>query len=197
MFLFPSFEVPWSLKFLTTLPWRLSKYDSLVDSYGFSASQGLFYSSWPRASISLHIYLLILTVCQRVLGYSMPSGKGICTIASYGYGYVWNVHQFSIEIKHRNLEIRKTRNDFFVQVGNFLLPSSLKVFRHKEREAHSFYPGFFICTPPSRAAPTTRPRELAKANRLVRYLVSTLLSNFLQVPKIFRACPVRDVIRTV
>ena len=36
----------------------------------------------------------------------------------------------SIKIEHRNLEIRKTRNDFFVQVRNILLPLSLKVFRH-------------------------------------------------------------------
>ena len=53
----------------------------------------------------------------------------------------------SIKIEHRNLETRKTRNDFSVQVRNFLLPLSLKVFRHKERDTHSFYSGFFICTP--------------------------------------------------
>ena len=66
----------------------------------------------------------------------------MCTITRYGY--VWNVHRMSIKIEHRNLEIRKTRNDFFVQVQNFLLPLSLKVLRHKEGEAQSFYPGFFI-----------------------------------------------------
>ena len=70
----------------------------------------------------------------------------LCIIARYGN--VWNVHGMSIKIEHRNLEIRKTRNDFFVQVRNFLLPLSLKVLRHKEREAHSFYPGFFICPHP-------------------------------------------------
>ena len=52
-----------------------------------------------------------------------------------------------IYIEHRNLEIRKTRNDFSVQVRNLLLPLSLR-FRHKEREAQSFYAGFFICPPP-------------------------------------------------
>ena len=57
---------------------------------------------------------------------------------------VWNVHRMSIKIKHRNLEIRKTRNDFSVYVRNFLLPLSLKVLRHKERDTHSFYSGFFI-----------------------------------------------------
>ena len=58
------------------------------------------------------------------------------------YGYVWNVHRMSVKIKHRNLEIRKTHNDFFVQVLNFLFPLSLKVLRHKERDTHSFYSGF-------------------------------------------------------
>ena len=37
------------------------------------------------------------------------------------YIYIYN-------IEHRDLEIRKTRNDFSVQVRNFLLPLSLKVF---------------------------------------------------------------------
>ena len=49
-----------------------------------------------------------------------------------------------IYIEHRNLEIRKTRNDFWVQVRNFLLPLSFKVLRHKEMDTHSFYSGFFI-----------------------------------------------------
>ena len=100
----------------------------------------------------------------------------------------------SIKIEHRNLEIRKTLNDFVVQVRNFLLPLSLKVFRHKEREAQSFYFGFFICLPPPRAMPATRPRKLAEANCLLPRQVSTLLS--LQIPKILRVLPVRHVIRT-
>ena len=50
---------------------------------------------------------------------------------------MWNVHRMSIKIEHRNLEIRKTRNDFSVQVRNFLLPLSLKIFRHKGRERHN------------------------------------------------------------
>ena len=63
------------------------------------------------------------------------------------YGHVWNVRRISIKIEHRNLETRKTLDDFFVQVRNFLLPLSLKVLRHKKREAQSFYSGFFICPP--------------------------------------------------
>ena len=69
---------------------------------------------------------------------------------------VWNVHQMSIKIEHRNLEIRKTLNDFFVQVWNLLLPLSLKVLRHKEREAQSFYCGFFYLPPTTRVAPATK-----------------------------------------
>ena len=65
---------------------------------------------------------------------------------SYIYIYIYKAD-------HRNLEIRKTRNDFSVQVRNFLLPLSLKVLRHKEREAQYFYPGFFICTPSVRHQP--------------------------------------------
>ena len=48
---------------------------------------------------------------------------------------------------HRTYESRNTKNtyDFLVQVRNFLLPLSLKVLRHKERDTHSFYSGFSIC----------------------------------------------------
>ena len=84
--------------------------------------------------------------------------------------YTWTCEMYMgrslhIYIEHRNLETRKTLDDFFVQVRNFLLSLSLKVLRHKERETQSFYSGFFIC-PLTRVAPATRPRELAKANLL-------------------------------
>ena len=69
-----------------------------------------------------------------------------------------------IYIKHRNLEIRKTRNDFSVQVRNFLLPLSLKVLRHKERDTHSFYSSLFISHPPSRATPAQGLREQVKVD---------------------------------
>ena len=99
-----------------------------------------------------------------------------------------NVHGMFIYIyiEHGNLETRKTRNDFFVQVRNFLLPLSLKVLRHKEGEARSFYSGFFSCPPPhthTRVAPATNvsaskrkpmrllPRQVS--SQLVRCLVST------------------------
>ena len=71
---------------------------------------------------------------------------------------MWNVHIMFIYIyiEHRNPETRKTLDDFLIQVRNFLLPFSLKVLRHKERDTHSFYSAFFICPPPSRAAPVAR-----------------------------------------
>ena len=66
-----------------------------------------------------------------------------------------------------------------------------------EREARSFYSGFFICPPsPSRATPAQGLREQAKVNCLVRCPVLNS-TNFLQIPKILRALPVRDVIRTL
>ena len=61
---------------------------------------------------------------------------------------MWNVHRMAIKIEQRNLDIRKTGNDFSVQVRNFLLSLSLKVFRHKERDKHSFYSGFLFHHPP-------------------------------------------------
>ena len=57
---------------------------------------------------------------------------------------------------HRTSRNTKNSYDFLVQVRNFLLPLSLKVLRNKERDTHSFYSGFSICSPPSRAAPVAR-----------------------------------------
>ena len=75
--------------------------------------------------------------------------------------YTWTCEMYMgrslhIYIEHRILETRKTLDDFFVQVRNFWLSLSLKVLRHKERDAYSFYSGFFICPPPTRVAPTTK-----------------------------------------
>ena len=86
----------------------------------------------------------------------------------YLYIYIYNT-------EYRNLEIRKTRNNFSVQVRNFLLPLSLKVLRHKERDTHSFYSGFFIC-PLSHATPAQGLHEQAKVNRLLPRQVSSQLS---------------------
>ena len=88
----------------------------------------------------------------------------------------------SIKIEHRNLEIRKTRNDFSIQVRNVLLPLNLKVLRHKEREAQSFYLGFFVCPHPISCG--TRHKgllEQAKANRLPPRQVSSQLTDFFKI----------------
>ena len=97
---------------------------------------------------------------------------------------------------HKNVETQKNTYDFSVQVRKILLPLSLKVFRYKEREAQSFYPGFFIRPPSFRATPAQGLREQAKVSpsRPVSSLNST---NFLQIPKILRALPVCDVTRTL
>ena len=96
----------------------------------------------------------------------------------YIYIYIYNIEQ-------RNLETRKTRNDFPVQLRNFLLPFILKVFRHKEREreAQSFNSGFFIC--PLLHFVRHLPKASAskrKSTLLVRCLVSTLLT-YIEFPK--------------
>ena len=56
----------------------------------------------------------------------------------------------------------KNTYDFLVQARNLLLPLSLKVLRHKERDTHSFYSGFFICSPIS-CAPVTRPPRASES----------------------------------
>ena len=118
-------------------------------------------------------YCKIIRVMINLIGYF------ICVP---WYGYVWNVHRKSIKIEHRNLEIRKTCNDFFVQVRNFLLHSSLKVFRHKEREAQSFYAGFFIFPPPQTCGTRHNDlREQAKTNRLPSRQVSSQLTDFFKI----------------
>ena len=98
-----------------------------------------------------------------------------CTI-----GISWLCVKSTLNVhKDRTLESRNSKNtyDFLVQVGNFLLPLSLKVLRYKERYTHSFYSGFFIC-PPSHATPAQGLREQAKINRLLARQVSTLLTDW-------------------
>ena len=92
--------------------------------------------------------------------------SSFCTIARYEY--VWNGHSMFIYIYITwNIGISKQKNtcDFLVQVWNFLLPLSLKVLQHKERDTHSFYSGFFI--------PPHLMRHLPKASASKRK--STLL----------------------
>ena len=50
----------------------------------------------------------------------------------------------------------------------FLLPLSLKVLRIKERDRHSFYSGFSICTPQHVWRPLQGHCELAKVTLLLR-----------------------------
>ena len=89
----------------------------------------------------------------------------------------------------------KNTYDFLVQVRNFLLPLSLKVLRHKERDTHSFYSGFFICTPQHVRHPPQGLWPGPKVNRLPLALELNS-TNFFKIPKILRAFSVHDVIRT-
>ena len=97
---------------------------------------------------------------------------------------VWNVHRMSIKIEHKNLEIRKTRNDFSVQVRNLLLPLSLKVLWHKD-QIHNLSILAFSSPPPSpqhvwhppqrspRASESQPSSPKAGSTLLLRCLVST------------------------
>ena len=95
-----------------------------------------------------------------------------------------NVHEMFITYIHRTQESRNPKNtyDFLVHVRNFLLPLSLKVLRHKERDTHSFYSGFSICPPPNTCTPVQGLREQAKVNCLLPRQVSTELT-FSKIPK--------------
>ena len=105
-------------------------------------------------------------------------------------------HIYNVE--HRNLETRKNTYDFLVQVRNFLLPLSLKVLRHKERDTHSFYSGFSIAPPPHLVRHLPKAlHEQAKVNRLLPRQDSTELTDFFKISKILCAFPVRDVTRTL
>ena len=56
----------------------------------------------------------------------------------------------------------KNTYDFLVQVRNFLLPLSLKVLRHKERDTHSFFSGFSI-SPPNTCAPVAMTLQASES----------------------------------
>ena len=95
----------------------------------------------------------------------------------------WNVHRTFITYIHRTLKSRNTKNtyNFLVQVRNLLLPLSLKVLRHKERDAHSFYSGFSICPPPNTCG--TRHKATASERKLPFFFgpqdsTNWLFSNF-------------------
>ena len=108
---------------------------------------------------------------------------------------MWNVHRMFIAYITYNIGIPKhEKHDFLVQVRNFLLPLSLKVFRHKEREAQSFYASFFICIRQHVWHPPQGHCELAKVTLLLptARFNSTDFSQISQNPP--RALPVHDVI---
>ena len=76
-----------------------------------------------------------------------------------------------IYIEHRNLEIRKTRNDFSVQVRTFLLPLSLKVLRHKERGTTFLFWLFHLPHPPQRSprATESQPSRAVSSSQLTDF----------------------------
>ena len=106
-----------------------------------------------------------------------------CTIAIYMN--MRNVHEMFITYIHRTSGSQNTKNtyDSSVQVRSFLLPLSLKVFRHNERERHSLSILAFSSAPPPHLV-RHLPKASAskrKSNLLVRYLVSTLRTDFFKI----------------
>ena len=96
---------------------------------------------------------------------------------------IQNVHgTFTIYIytyiEHRNVEIRKTLNDFSVQVRNLLLPLS-KCFDIRKRDTHSFYSGFFICPQHVWHSPQRSPR--ASESQPSRSVSSSQLTDVLEI----------------
>ena len=86
----------------------------------------------------------------------------------------------SIKTEHRNLETRKTRNDFSVQVWNLLLPLSLKV-QHKERGTIFLY-WLFHLPPPNTCGNSHKGlRDQAKTNRLPPRQVLSQLSDCFKI----------------
>ena len=112
----------------------------------------------------------MLNTDSHILGHFVCSN--ICYIS-----LIWlcvkrtsNVH------KDRTQESRNSKNTWrLLSSGTkHFITLSLKVLRHKERDTHSFYSGFFIWLP-SRATPAQGLREQAKVNpsRSVSSLNST------------------------
>ena len=121
------------------------------------------------------------------------SQKRLCVKRTY------NVHT----IYTQNIGVpkhKKTRNNFLVQVRNLLLPLSLKVLRHKERDTHSFYSGFFICPTPYllQRPQRTNLSDLSEPRKSTLPVRCPVLNStdFFKIPQILRALPVRDVTRT-
>ena len=104
--------------------------------------------------------------------------------------YVWNEHSMFIYIY---IEHRISKHEKHLRLlcsgTTFLLPLSLKVLRHKERDTHSFYSGFSICPAiscgthpsPTRASESQPSSPEAGLN-------STQQTDFFKIPQILRAC---------
>ena len=95
----------------------------------------------------------------------------------YLYIYIYNIYTSNIGISKHEKHLR-----LLCSGTKLLLPLSLKVLRHKEREAQSFYSGFVIF-PTSRATPVQGLRKQVKANRLLPRQDSTPLIFFRNPPR--------------
>ena len=85
----------------------------------------------------------------------------------------------SKKIEPKNLEIRKTRNDFSFQVRNLLLSLS-KRFRHKERGTIFLFWLFYLPPSPTRMAPATKV-SASKRKPTVFFWGRSQLSDFFKI----------------
>ena len=128
---------------------------------------------YPNSSFFFPIFVsLVLLFCLS-----------LCCHCCYTIAMIWLCVKrtwMSIKIERRNLEIRKKRNDFSVQVRTFLLPLSLKVLRHKERGTIFLF-WLFHLPPPQHVwhPPQRSPR--ASESQSSRSVSSSQLTDFFQI----------------
>ena len=137
-------------------------------------------------NLDLHIVITLLQTEMKIVLYH--SQIRLCVKWTY------NVHIYIT----KNIGISKhEKHDFSVQVRNFLLPLSLKVLRHKEGERHNLSMLAFSSAP--RHLARYPPKASASKRKSTLFVRCPVLNstNFLQIPKILRALPVCDVIRTL
>ena len=110
----------------------------------------------------------------------------IYMFVTYIYIYIYKIDVHNIGISNHEKHLRLLSSG-----TKLLLPLSLKVLRHKERDTHSFYSGFSICNSP----PPHLVRHLPKASASKRKSTFFFGPARLQLKKLtFSKLPVHDVI---
>ena len=130
--------------------------------------------SWSLRNVPLvlgPLWYVLLVLASVIVYHSQirPCVKWTYNVHIYIYIYIY----IYINTEYRNLETRKTLTASLFRYETFYYLLSLNVFLHKEREAQSFYSGFFICSPISC---DTCPKPLRASESQPSCLVSSLNS---------------------